>query len=295
VRFSRPARAGTRRGVATRLRKFVKLWIDLFAKHELLDHASSVAFQVLKALVPLTLLALAILGAAGEQHVWEKTLLPGIERHVQPATAHAVDVAVEKIFSTNSAGLIAFAALLAAWYLSGAVRGVMTGMNQIYESEETRPWLVRYAVSFGLAVAITACVIGAMIAVLAGPSLARDGALELVVGIGRWIVGVLLLLVAIGMLMRFAPAEPRPKRWAGIGSLMIILAWVAASMIFKVFVTEVANFKTATGSLAVFLVLTGYVYTSSIIFFVGVELDELFREDAAPGQRGVLELLGIAR
>ena len=75
----------------------------------------------------------------------------------------------------------------------------------------------------------------------------------------------------------------------------MILAWVAASMIFKLFVTDVANFKTAAGSLTVFLVLTGYVYTSSIIFLVGVELDELFRRDATAGEHGVLELLGIAR
>jgi len=36
-------------------------------------------------------------------------------------------------------------------------------------------------------------------------------------------------------------------------------------------------------------------YTSSIIFLVGVELDELLREDAREGQRGVLGILGIAR
>jgi hypothetical protein len=57
----------------------------------------------------------------------------------------------------------------------------------------------------------------------------------------------------------------------------------------------VANFKTAAGSLTVFLVLTGYIYTSSIIFLEGVELDELLREDAREGQRGVLGILGIAR
>jgi hypothetical protein len=45
----------------------------------------------------------------------------------------------------------------------------------------------------------------------------------------------------------------------------------------------------------VFLVLIGYVYTSSIIFLVGVEIDELLREDAATDERGLLELLGIAR
>ena len=294
MRFSRPT-AGYRPEVTTRLRKFVKLWVDLFARHELLDHASSVAFQVLKALVPVTLLGLALLGALGEEHVWKQDLLPGIQGHVRPATAHALDVAVERIFATSSAGLIVFAGLLATWYLSGAVRGVMTGINQIYESEETRHWPVRYATSFALAVAITLCVVGAMLAVLAGPSVARHGAWEVLVGLGRWVVAILLLATAIGLLMRFAPAEPRQKRWAGVGSALVILAWVAASMIFKLYVTDVANFKTATGSLAVFLVLTGYIYTSSIIFFVGVELDELFREDAAKGERGVLELLGIAR
>jgi uncharacterized BrkB/YihY/UPF0761 family membrane protein len=66
-------------------------------------------------------------------------------------------------------------------------------------------------------------------------------------------------------------------------------------MIFRLLVTHVLNFKTATGGLAVFLVLSGYVYTSSIIFLLGVEVDELLREDATEGQRGMLEMLGIAR
>ena len=281
--------------MADRLRKFVKLWVDLFAKHELLDHASAMAFQVLKALVPLTLLGLGLLGALGQERVWNNTLAPGVKPHVQPATFHAIDVAVQKIFSTGATGLIVFACVLAAWYISGSVRGVMTGMNQIYETDETRPWKVRYAISVALGAAIAVCVIGATLAVLAGPALARHGVLQVVVDVGRWLVGLALLALAVGLLMRFAPAKPRPKRWASIGSLLVILAWVAASMIFKLFVTDVANFKTATGSLAVFLVLSGYVYTSSIIFLVGVELDELFRQDATAGEQGVLELLGIAR
>jgi competence protein ComEC len=50
-----------------------------------------------------------------------------------------------------------------------------------------------------------------------------------------------------------------------------------------------------TGGLAVFLTLSGYVYTSSIIFLLGVEVDELLRENATEGERGLLESLGIAR
>lgn len=279
----------------TRLKRFVKLWVDLFAKHGLLDHASAIAFAVLKALVPLTLLGLAVLGAVGERRVWKETILPKLASHVQPATAHALDVAVEKIFSTDPTGLIVFASILALWYVSGSVRGVMTATNVIYGCEETRSWRTRYPLSVALAAGIALCVIGAVLAVLAAPTLVRHGALEVGVAIGRWVVAVVLLALAVALLMRFAPVEPRSKTWVSGGSVLVILAWVAASMIFQLLVTEVLNFKTATGSLGVFLVLTGYVYTSSIIFLVGVELDELLREDAAEGERGVLEMLGIAR
>jgi YihY family inner membrane protein len=179
--------------VADRLRKFVKIWVDLFARHELLDHASATAFQVLKALVPLTLLGLGLLAALGQERVWKHTLAPGIEPHVQPATFRAIDVAVQRIFSTEATTLIAFASVLAAWYISGSVRGVMTGMNQIYECKESRPWKVRYAVSVVLGAVIAVCVIGAMLAVLAGPALAKNGSLQVVVGVGRWLVALALL------------------------------------------------------------------------------------------------------
>ena len=279
----------------TRLKRFVKLWVDLFSEHELLDHASSIAFAVLKALVPLTLLGLAILGAVGERQVWNDTILPRIQSHVQPATAHAIDVAAEKIFSTNSTGLIVFASLLTLWYVSGSVRGVMSATNAVYDCGETRSWKERYPISLGLAAAIALCVIAAILVVLAAPALARDGALQVLVAIGRWLVAVALLGLAIGLLMRFAPVEPRPNQWVSGGTILVILAWVAATLIFQVLVTTLLNFKTATGQLGVFLVLTGYVYTSAIIFLVGVEVDELLREDAKEGQHGLLHMLGIAR
>jgi membrane protein len=274
-----------------RLRRLVQLWIDLFARHDLLNHASAIAFQVLKSIIPLTLFALALLGAVGERHVWSDTIAPAIKPHLQPATFHAIDVAAQKIFSTSAGGLLAFSALLSIWYVSGGVRAAMGGINDVYEVKETRPWLLRYAISVGLAICIAVGVIGALLVAATGGGFVKHGVLHVVVDIGRWIVAVAALGVAVGLLVRYAPVEHRPKRWASAGSALVIMAWIVATVIFKLFVTDVANFKTATGSLAVFLVLIGYVYTSSIIFLVGVELDELLREDARSGERGILHLL----
>ena len=272
-----------------RLKRFVKLWIDLFAKHELLDHASAIAFQVLKSVIPLTLLGLAILGASGQQQVWRKTIAAAIKSHLQPATFHAITVAVEKIFTTDSTGLIAFASFLSLWYISGAVRAVMGAINQIYDTDDKRSWPVRYAISFALAACIGLGVIGALlVTVLLGHV---GGTFQVVTQIVRWIAAILLLALALGLLVRFAPAVRRPKKWASAGSALVIVTWIGATLIFELFVSHVANFKTATGSLAVFLVTIGYVYTSSIVLLVGLELDELLREDATAGQRGVLEIL----
>jgi membrane protein len=281
--------------VKARVKRFVKLWVDLFDRHLLLDHASAIAFNMLKALVPLTLLGLAVLGAAGGKHVWTETLFPRVQQHLQPATAHAINAGAQRIFSTDSTGLIVFATLLVVWYVSGSVRAVMGSINDVYETEETRSWKVRYPLSFGLAFAIAVCLVGSLLAVAVGPALAHDGVAGVAVSIGRWLVAIALLAFAVAMLVRYAPTERRAKKWASAGSTVVIVAWIGATLLFDLFVTHVANFKTPVGSLTVFLVLIGYVYTSSIIFLVGVEIDELLREDAATDERGLLELLGIAR
>jgi membrane protein len=274
----------------TRLRRFVKLWIDLFDRHQLLDHASAIAFQVLKSMIPLTLLGLAILGAGGEQHVWRKTLAPAIKSHVQQPTFHAIDSAVERIFSTDSTGLILFASFLSLWYISGAVRAVIGALNDIYETEDERGWPVRYGISFALAGSIALGVIGALLTtVLLGR--VGDGGVKVVAEIGRWILAIGLLALALGLLVRFGPAKRRSNKWIGAGTAVVIVSWIGATLIYELLVTHVLNFKTATGSLTVFLVTIGYVYTSSIILLVGLELDELLREDATEGQRGVLEIL----
>ena len=88
----------------------------------------------------------------------------------------------------------------------------------------------------------------------------------------------MLLGIAIGALVRYAPAEhPRP-RWASVGSIAIVGAWIVLSLVFRVWVSDVSNFKTGIGVLTAFLVLGAYIYLSVLVFIVGVQVDELLRK-----------------
>jgi membrane protein len=279
----------TRKALERRAREAVQVWIDAFSDHDLLTYACAIAFQVLKSLVPLGLLGIALLGALGRQDVWTKHLAPAIKERFDPPIYNAVNFAVEKIFANNSGPLIAFAALLTVWYVSGGIRAIIGGINRIYEADEDRPFWLRWALSFGLAACVVAGVVGAALLVLAVPKSA--GGLEVLAGAGRWLGAILLLGLATGLLVRYAPAQRRSKKWASAGALVVIATWIVTSIVFRVYVSMIANFKTAVGQLTVFLVLMVYVYASSIVLLVGVQLDELLRDDASAGERGILDVV----
>jgi membrane protein len=255
-----------------------------FAEHNLLTYAAAIAFQALVALVPLTLLALGLLGAIGLEGTWSDSLAPAIEKRVTQPVFHGVDFSVKRILAHGDAGLIAFAALLALWYLAAAMRAVMEALNKIHDVDDRRSWRRRAAVSVALAVASGLFVVGSALIVSLAPR--AGGALHVLLGIGRWIVSALLLGLLVAVLVRFAPAEHPQPRWASAGSVVIVCSWIVESLLFRLWVTSVANFKSPIGSLTAVLVLTGYLFLASIIFLAGVQLDELLRKgEEASGRR----------
>jgi membrane protein len=270
-------------------RKLVRIWLDLFARHELLTYASGIAFQVLKSLVPLSLLGIALLGAIGRQDIWTQHMAPTIQSRFDPAIYHAIDYGVKKIFDHNSLGILVFAALLTIWYVSGGVRAIMGGINRIYEADETRPFWLRWPISIGLAVCTVAGIVGALLLIEAVPK--PSGGWDYVTVAARWIGAIAALCAVAALLVHFAPADRRPTRWASVGGVLVISTWIVTTLCFRWYVASVANFRTAVGQLTVFLILMAYVYASSIVLIVGVQLDELLREEASEEERGILDVV----
>jgi membrane protein len=250
---------------------------ECFAEHSLLTYASAIAFRALVAVVPLTLLGLALLGTFGLEDVWTDTIAPALESHLTRPVSSAIDFTVQQIFTSDKAPLIALSVALVVWDMTWAVNVVMQALNRIHDVEEHRSKPRRVGVAAGLGVAVVACLIAAVLVQSVAPSV-TDGALDTALSILRWPVAIFFLWAALTLLFHYAPAEKPDFRWASGGSLIVIATWLVASALFRGWVTEVANFKSATGSLTVFLVLTSYVLVSATIFLIGAEVDELARK-----------------
>jgi membrane protein len=287
---SRSSRSAPTRRRASGGKDVVRLLAAAFAEHKLAIYASAIAFRALVASIPLLLLGFGVLGALGRQDTWTKSLAPPVHSRVTRPVFDGIDYTVEKILSSGTASLIAFASLLAVWDLTIGALGIMDALNRIHDVEEWRPWWRRAVVAVGLAVETAALLIGTVLVVTVAPRLGGGGGIHVLLGLGRWLVAVCMLGLALGLIVRFGPAERPQVSWASAGSLLVIAFWIVASLIFKWWVSSVADFKSPTGSLAALLVLTTYLFTSSAIFLIGVQLDELLRKQTGGRGRGLLEL-----
>jgi membrane protein len=279
--------------VQSRWRSFkaiVRLWVDLFARHNLLTYASAIALRTFIAAVACTLFGLGILGAAHEQTLWRKTIGPQIQPRVLPHVFDGIDQTVQRVFSSSTAGLLALASALAVWEVSGIIRAAIGALDEIYETSEPRPFWIRFPISFGLAILFLAAVLGAIAIVWAGHV---SGSWSIPILILRWPAAVALIAFAFELIVRWAPAEHRRVRWASLGSGLVVVGWIGETLIFGAYVRSIADFRTSVGSLEVFIFLATYFYIAAIVLLVAMELDELVRQDLErpPSRRKLLPLV----
>lgn len=280
-----------RRGRWQSIKEIVSLWVRLFAEDNLLTYASAIAFQALVALVALVLLLVAVLGEIGREDVWTKQIGPQIEPKVLPDVYTGIDATFQKIFSTSSVGLIVFASLLAIWEISGVVRAAMGALSKIYDTDDDRPWWLRFPISLAIGLALTAALVGSTLLATAGRTLVH-GTWSVPFTLVRWLLAIALMIGGFGLLVRFAPAERRTKRWASGGAALVVVAWVVQILIFWGYLRYLADYRSTVGSLLGAYFLTTYLYVAAIVLLVAIELDEQLRKALKDDdERGIIELV----
>lgn len=252
-----------------------------FGDKDLLSYASAIAFQVLFALVPLALAALALMGFLGLEQVWEDRMAPEIQEQLPDDGFAVVDRTVAQILGEQRGLWLSFGLAFALWQMSGAIRAATSPLNQIYEVEEERPWLRRIVMSVLLAAAIAPCLGLALLGASLGSELVEPLGLGTLAGIGaflvRWGLAIALMLAALWLLLHFAPATPRKARWVSAGSAIVVGTWVVASLGYGWYVQSIASYESVFAGLASVIVLMTYIYILSVAFLAGVQAEAVLQ------------------
>jgi membrane protein len=273
-----------------RPRRTVEVLVRGYVENDLVTYASAISFRVFFALIPLGLFALGVLGFLQLDEVWREDIAPEIRPNVSRAAFTVIERTVNQVLGQRQLFWVTFGAAIAIWEISGAMRAIMRVFNAIYGVEDRRSFWRRILVS-----SILATVVGVLILVAVVVARFGGGAVQAALGGSpivaviafalRWGAAIVLLLLVVGILGRFAPATRRPVRWGSFGALLVVVGWVVMSLIFAFYVNSIADHGSIYGSLTTVIVTMEYLYLSAIVFLTGIQIDALTRDSVeGPGE-----------
>jgi membrane protein len=203
---------------------------------------------------------------------------------------------IRQIGQTNAGGILTVAFFFTLWSSSSAVVAVCSTLNAAYDITEGRPWWKVRLIAIGLTIGLALFVLISMTLVIAGPTLAEKIAEAMHLGavftwswkILQWPVVFMMVATAVALVYYVAPDADQAWVWITPGSVLATGLWVLASLGFRVYVTNFANFNETYGALGGVMVLLLWFYVSGIALLAGAELNAEI-EHASPYGKDVGE------
>ena len=153
---------------------------------------------------------------------------------------------------------------------------------------ETRSFIRLNLLSLALTTGGIAALLLMVSAVVAFPlafnhiGLSSEG--RFILGLARWPLLFVILLVALSVLYRFGPNRPAARwEWTGVGTLAAALLWIAGSAALSWYLSNFGNYSATYGSLGAAIGLMMWMWMSAIIVLLGAELNsEIEHQATAP-------------
>lgn len=264
-------------------------WLALkdFFGDDMTTYGAALAFHLLLAMFPFVIFLVALLGFLHIPGFFD--WLVSQAQGVLPAhTMGQVALAVRQVRTHTPGSLLSAGIIGALWASSAGMRAVMKAVNVAYDATDTRPLLQRYALSLGFTLGFTAVVIAATGLMLLGPEAIAHLAAH--VGLDRevaaawaWLrvpIALLLLMLAVALVYYVAPDIDQPLQVVTPGSVLAVLLWLLASLVFSAYVATFAHYTTTYGSIAAIIVLLLYFFISSLALLLGAEVNAVIDHHA---------------
>lgn len=275
--------------------ELVKRTVNESLEDRLLGLAAELAYYFLLALVP----AVVFLAAVASYFPGEtiEQMLRTLAVVVPPDVLEIVRDQLQNIAHGENAGILTFGLLMALWSSSAAVVSVTDAMNRAYDIEEGRPWWKVRLVAIALTLGLALFVILALALVLVGPTLADrvagqfglGGAFAATWKVAQWPLAFGLVAFALAMLNYFAPDAEQDWVWITPGAVLSTLLWLIASVAFKVYLANFADYNATYGSLGGVIVLMLWFYISALAILFGsemnAEIEHASPHGKAPGEK----------
>jgi len=260
----------------------VKLAVKgLFGRGVLVTRASSIAFNMLMALLPAAIFLFTLIPFIPLPNF--QTELVKMFENILPENAYSfLEASIVDMITNRSGGLLVLMFIATIIFSTNGIHALMHAFNVTAHGFQSRTWLQqrKIAVFLLLSILLMFTIAGTLIILNHSvvDNLVKIGILRLnfvfyILMIFKWILIVVILFLAISALYYLVPAKKKVFRFISPGSILATALFIITSLGFSAYANNFGQWNKLYGSIGTLIVLMIWLYLNSLALLVGFELN----------------------
>lgn len=249
-------------------------------KGTLTIRASSIAFHFFLASLPALIYFFTLIPYI-PIHNFQEGLLSLLEAILPLEVYKLIENTLMDMFVKRK-GLQLFGIVIALYFATNAINGMIQAFNATYHAIETRSWVQRRAIAaflviilfFLITIAVGLILFGRMaINLLVEFDLINKNFTVFILRLSKWIVVVGLIYFALSFLYWLGPSRKMKWKFYSAGSTLSSILMISTSLVFSYIMNNFAQFNKLFGSISTAMIILLWIYLNSIVLLIGFELN----------------------
>lgn len=243
--------------------------------------AGSVAYSFMLSLFPAMMILFSIIPYIPIQ-AYRDTLMTSLQQFLPHNAYQAIYTTIYDIINHQRTGVLSIGIILALYYSSTGVIGLINSFDKVYPSFRQRNFWMKTLVSFKITIFLFLLLILSVVLIVAGEFViqylmtwldVKGASAYFFLASIKWLIIVLLFYFSISMIYYYAPAMHRRFRFFSAGSTVASFLSILTSLGFSFFINNFSNYNKLYGSIGTLIVIMLWLYYNSLILLIGFELN----------------------
>lgn len=261
------------------LTEFTKrLWHRIDA-HNCIGKAAEISYFFVLALFPAFIVLAALVSFLPVTGLWNHVVAWISEFF--PLDARPLILQTVNGLTRGRTSFLSIGVAAGAWTISSGIEALIEGLDNAYETPETRSYWERRALALVMVFAFSFLLLTSFALATAGAWLGRWVDLWTALGsplddlrdFSRWVVSLALLALCVEMVYYVLPNVRRPWRWLTPGGLFVVVTWIPGTLAFNLYLQHFSSYSRTYGALGAIFIFMIWLYLVSILVLIGAEIN----------------------
>jgi membrane protein len=257
----------------------IRFFREQMKKTGFTERASAIAFNFTMAIPPAVIFLFTLIPylPISKQFIFQmfsliRDVVPGEKNN------HGLITFLSDILNKPRTGLLSTGFILAMFFSSNAIMGIMRSFDKNYVGFRKRKGLNQRSMALRLTFIlfilffITIILLIMQGAVLRWLGITNEIVISLIHNL-RWVFIVAMFFFSISFIYRYAPAVHKRWRLINPGSILAAFLMIVFTAGFSYWVSNFSNYNELYGSISTVLILMLLIYFNSLVLLVGFELN----------------------